>query len=83
MECTKALTLFEKYTDATKDFVEAAITASNFVGSREESAQSRKRADETYANCQSAFSALMKHRTEHDCLTIFRDETRQLEQKQD
>jgi hypothetical protein len=83
MECTKALTLFEKYTSATKDFVEAAIASSNFVGSREECAQVRQRADETYANCQLAFSALMKHRTEHDCLAIFRDEARPLEQPQD
>jgi type II secretory pathway component PulJ len=79
----QALILFETYTNATEDFVEAAVTASNLVGSREECAETRKHAEETYANSRSAFFALMEPRREHDCLAMFRDEARQLEQQQD
>ena len=68
MECPTAETLFEDYIKATKDHIDAAVKLSNLVGSEAHFADAKRRATETFAKCEAAFSALTKHRAEHNCL---------------
>jgi hypothetical protein len=54
MECGEAISLFEAYARATDEYVQAAVTLSNLVGSHEKFAVARQHAEETYAKCQAA-----------------------------
>ena len=68
MDCPTAETLFDDYIRETTDHVKAAVKLSNFVGSEEQFAAAKRRATETYGKSEAAFSALAKHRAEHDCM---------------
>ena len=63
-----AATLFEDYIRVTRAHIEAAVKLSSFEGSQEQFADAKRRVAETYAKCEATFSALAKHRAEHNCL---------------
>jgi hypothetical protein len=77
MECPTADTLFEDYIKATRDHIDAAVKLSNLVGSQEGFIVAKHHAAETFAKCEAAFSALTKHRAEHNCLAAFPEQTNQ------
>ena len=68
VDCPIAESLLEDAIRATRDHVNAAENLSKCVGSPEHFAPAKLHAQQTYEECQAAFSALAKHRAEHKCV---------------
>jgi hypothetical protein len=67
--CPTATFLFEKWAEATSEYVKATDKLSALVGQHVEFTEAKKRAEEMEAKCRAARQALEQHGEEHGCRT--------------
>jgi hypothetical protein len=68
-ECSAKLELLAVFAAAVLEHMEAVDTLCNLValGSKDEFAEAKLRAEQTASKCNAAKLALKKHRLEHNC----------------
>jgi hypothetical protein len=69
LECPAAIILSDTYFIATADYFEAVDRLCGLVGAHEEFKAAKKYTNQMHVKCQTARSALEKHRVEHGCFT--------------